>query len=426
MSLTISDVRYAKVSGLTDAADGLSRACRQLRTAGAEYFAEVVHPLLRKDGWRGTGQPAAAEVASADGLAIYTAISRLTVARNTLRLAASVLGGCKSKIDTVATRAENAQMTVHSDGTVDPVFDAGDREADAKAWTKTLQAQLRRAETFDHVCAVALTRLAGRKAGKKDGYALPVYSAYSSPNLFRRARAAYQENYGAGWKPTANTHDLGSRAWRAALPAGLPCTPDGKRGVAGGGFLLGPDMRLYPIVAVSDTRHTGDDGWRTVSVRLGLDSFDLSPEETRRLQEQVFTGAVLGASYGRAGYVDPQLTRAIRHRGERPPSLPGQAPTDRLPPGRDLDPRYGRLNGALLPAQLADAVVQAQKISNGNVYAYETVFQQNGQGELRAVIKTYQVRDGKLESTSSFVDRHGNYVAGEMEVPPAMEPRKDD
>lgn len=443
MTVTVNDVRYVDVSGITDAAGLLSGVISRMRDQGQDFVDQVLTPVTAGRDWRGAGQPQACEVVSANAVAVVTAVSRFRVAVNTLHLFASTIGDCARKVGSVAEQAEAAHMVIAMNGSVDPGEDtSGDRKERAAGWTKTLQAELHRAERFDQICADTLHRLAGRDTGSGKGYALPVFSQYAGNDLLRRSVAAWNQEYKPDWTPFANGFDLGDTAWWEAT--GAICPPGG--GKDGGGFLLGPDMRFYPIVDVDDTTETEGGGWHTLYARRGYDDFAPDPSLDAVAGSAIIGGSIAGGNYGQGGITDGVLTRALRYGGPVRPILddPGQPYPKRrdtagYEPGQEPGkPTWGRnpgspparpvpnsLGGLQIADSAADGAVRASHIADGHRFAYETVFQQNDQGEIRAVVKTYQVRtdvagNAVVQSTSSHLGDDGRWEHEPMRTPPTV------
>lgn len=432
MTITIQELRFAGTDGATAAGTLLAKVAQHLYHQGAAYSRKVMLPLRQRKEWTGAGQPQADAVVAADGVAIYTAASRVQHAANTMRLFAAVIGLCKSTVDATMTKAESKGMTIASDGTVTPGDDAGDDEKKAAdRYTKTLHKQLTQARHIDRLCADTLRRLCGHKAHGHDGYDLPVYSATYGNHLYERSAKAFNESYASKWNPYDFRYQPGRDEWWQALAGTFPpCVlgkPDAVTG--GGGFVVGPDMRLYPLVTVSSTNQTdGKDGWRTLFTRAGHKDLAPDPVRDRRAAMQLLFGALAGANYGSGtGAADKKLTQSLAVDAPVSPTLP--RPLTTYP---EREHGYGdaaAANTVMFPVQAVGAGLdgweRGQQVAGSHYYAYQTVFQQNDAGQLRAVVKTYQVvydQNGvpAVAPTQGYLDSNGHYHHAPFHEPVTM------
>lgn len=419
MTLTVDDLRHADTGGVAAAAGLLAGVTNRLQGHGTTFVDKVLTPVRAGEEWTGAGQPEALEVVSADAIAVATAASRLQLAVNTLYLFSQIIGASARTVGSIAGQAEAAKMHVALDGTVDPGDDtSGDREERAEGWTKALQGELRRAERIDQISADTMRRLAGHDTRNGKGYTLPVFSEYAGNNLLQRSTAAWKLPYRPEWKPYSNTFN------------------------AHGGYLLGPDNRLYPIVVVTDTRQTEDPRWHTIGTRKGYDDFAPDPTGDVANGIAIFLGKLAGL--GAKGYpVDGERTKTLRFGGPTAPTVgdtgvpypkrpgtegykpgehPGQPDLGRTPGARPANPVPNSLGGLQLIGAAGEGAVLASRVDDGHQYAYETVYQQDDKGHLRAVVKTYQVQADdqgvpKVYSTSAHVGEDGTYEHHPLDTP---------
>lgn len=416
MTITPQDLRFAGTDGVQAAGMLLGRVAHQLYRQGIAYSRKVLLPVRKKHGWSGAGQPQASVVVAADGLAIHTAASRIRLAANTMQLWATTISACSKAVDTTMTKAEKRDMTVASDGTVTPGDDATDEdEKRARRYTKTLHHELKQARRIDRICTETLRRLCGHKANGHKGYALPVYSTHVGNRLYERSAAAYNQDYTTDWNPYRSRVQLGNGAWLKAIGPLPPCVL-GKPGPyrrTGTGFVIGPDMRLYPIALVQSQSQTdGRDGWRTLFTRSGHANFAPDPTHDRQQAGLILLGALAGADYGENRGPSGPLTSRLNPNADAPPNLPSNPGAYPSRGGGYDDPV--QLTAVQAANAAADGYARGNQVSARNYYAYTTVFQQDAHGNTRAVIRTYQVSYGPdgapvVTPTDGYLDKNGEY-----------------
>lgn len=424
--VTVSQLDTAVVSGIHEAAGAVWRVANDLYHEGTDFGRSVRTPLNGGEEWHGAGLAEAKSVVEADGLAVFTAVSRLQLAANTMRTFANGIGDCQRTLRQQMGLAYADDMTIDDDGTVDAGANAdNDMHLKARQYEKKIKLQLRMAAKLDKVCSATLTRLTGQKADGQDGYDLPVYSPYAGGDLLKRSRHAYTEQY-----TLPNFSDI-NFAFR------------GSDGRSPGGFVLGPDMRLYPVQPISNyADRFGGGGWHPIATQTGFDAFNPPSEsELRWARAAVLAGGVAGAPYP-LRYADAEQTKKVADslagggNPELPPTegrnIPGAKLTDDQRthiewsggrPTRTYEAPSGATRYAGGPELVANAgkgAVISDHLDDTSKYAYRTTYQQNDQGQVRAVVERYQVGNDegtpKLATQSGYIDENGKFIPTNLDA----------
>ena len=240
--------------------------------------------------------------------------------------------------------------------------------------------------------------------------------ALADADLNESVRDAIIENRPGAVTALNEDWDLDSASTR---PYGY-CTPDG---ATKSGMIVGPDGRLYEVTIpgprpASDTPMIGrpndaipDDGansdWTTVGSRDGSMAFG-DPVDASDRVAWVLSGVggpigewqSVGSDQG--DYVTTVDGAAYLNDGTQPQQIPeapvtGPVPDSHMPPDPTTRARVERGMGALsLVTSTLEGLNGAQQAEYNRHYASEVVFQENSEGELRAVINLYQVQsDGE-------------------------------
>lgn len=428
--LTVSELEGASLGGVRDAARAVRKAASHLRHEGTEYGRGVRTPLYRGEDWKGAGLHEAKAVVEADGLAIFTAASRLTVAANTMTSFADGIADCKATLNEQKASAEDEDMTVKNDGTVEPKESNSQSDAAAKRYEKKIKQQLRMASRLDKVCAAALTRLTGKSAGGKSGYGLPVFSAYAGGDLLKRSRKAYSELYTNGPDLQATSFAFSSGLWEDKAVGTQQCMRKGDL-PPGGGFILGPDMQLYPIATAKNVYdNQGDAKWHTIGSRVGMSYFDLPSKQDldRARSGAIMVGAIDNGKVAQASWADAEQTRqayGMLANGSVVPSLPSGTDVPRQPiqnTGRTnegIDAKGGAFQIGMGATQGA---VVAKHMDDNYAYAYRTTYQQSDDGQVRAIVERYKIgydsnNERHLYAYSSRLGEDGHFQDSNLEHP---------
>ena len=195
-------------------------------------------------------------------------------------------------------------------------------------------------------------------------------------------------------------------------------------GYEGGGFVVGPDGREYPIVIptvttangtfTADTWTTagapsvadlggGDDGWDVIGYASGVERVQAEPGPME---------VVMGGLAASTGLVRPAPPNAglpsIVMNPAHPPYLSEEPPT--LPTTENVPDADG------MPLLLADVTVMSMNMDNQTERAYQVVFEQNDDGRIRARIETFSLwenADGDLSINPQhlYVDAGGRLMS---------------
>lgn len=430
MAATVDTLnKLGKVTpGLRRAAADLRKAAGQLVTAKSAMTSKVGSPITAGKGWLGAGQPEASVVVQVNTTAMGTANLRLDSGAAALDKMAAVL---EAVFQVWKTYSENSDYVISADGTVKtPGKDGDGSDAELTAQVKAL---LKRVDEADGELVGKLNAVVGE---------VPPVTTTASPGILQRAKDAYGDA-----KTDHQVDELPKPDWRpwgnllaGVLPAGLSFA--GTRFYSGGGFLVGPDGRRYPIVAPSfESDASGssfgrrnarvwsqnggngwedlwdrDPGWFTVDERSGYTQL-----REYATGKEIFGGAA--AKWMPNGAVDPEATRKLAEDGHV--DLPPQKSAQGKPHGWDFEsdkpltdegnPRYKattRTRDALGEAiGIGDGAANAKnQADNGANYAYEAKFQENIDGRRRVVLEASQVIDGEVHKDFYYVDENGDIM----------------
>ncbi len=182
----------------------------------------------------------------------------------------------------------------------------------------------------------------------------------------------------------------------------------------GGGSVLGPDGRYYPIVIptlTKDGQHVsngfdvrGDDGWTTIGYSTGSTQFDADiPWWGKGAQA---AGSASGQQY--PGVPDDELVNAIEFRGDRPPRIINVPAADADTSGH-VSSGSGVVDGAVAAY---GALVTWNSANDNTNRAYEVEFEQHATGAKRARVTTFQLVEGgphgvSLQSSNIYADGSG-------------------
>ncbi len=204
---------------------------------------------------------------------------------------------------------------------------------------------------------------AARTAWRRAGAAFDLV-AYRMPDLARRMRGT-AGGAADGWRPSTGLVALPTAAWRSMVGASPVCVD---AGWSGGGALVGPDGRQYPLVVPWVTRDghrytadtdadaggTGsatvasldgaDTGWHELATRVGIDEF--GPPAATADKAAIVLAGLAGKAPQTLGRLRPDLL------GRLDLSPAGVADLDAAPgvPGRTGSAGTGQLpRSALVP-----------------------------------------------------------------------------
>lgn len=277
---------------------------------------------------------------------------------------------------------------------------------------------------------------------------------------------------GGAWSPYKDLRPGSQAAWDQAM--GFPgiCTAGGATYFyQGGGFIIGPDGREYPLVDPSvnqggrtflgdapfssgniDTLDGADPGWQTLYSRDGVDSFGPAPSGWDRFWAfWAGTAGVDPAPNVNALQAFVNVTPGgYPALGEGPsiPATPAAPPTlneqdlkwmpvgngqwawvdmATYQPSRDILRQYPTLFKPPAPGSpvaqeqqasergqaavdgvtglgpiTLEGIADAATLGNPNLRYYSVVFQQNSDGRIRAILRTYRVAAGQDSNGQSF------------------------
>jgi hypothetical protein len=225
----------------------------------------------------------------------------------------------------------------------------------------------------------------------------------------------------AEWKPTENIRAAKSSEWLAAA-IGPNCHMFGEDRYDGKGFLVGPDGRLYALVAPHVERdrvvyHSDnarlpnqpsvldldgrEPGWTTIYEKIGVERWRDAPDVLGRVLSG-FGGTVGGRPNGsserdvRQLMVRPGMAPMFRTRPDRSPEEPTPPPymvpaaPDFAPPDRP-DTMYPGANAGTAMANAVPVLIEglggAVMADLGSHAAYDVTFQKNTDGRTRALYR---------------------------------------
>ena len=240
---------------------------------------------------------------------------------------------------------------------------------------------------------------------------------------------------------------IGDAEWRSATTS-VGCGSFGaSRYYSGGGGLLGPDRRVYPIVVphlVIDDRHHftadadpggstpsvgslggGDPGWDLIGYRTGIERIESAPTPWSKLVTgiAVATGLDIGAG------VEPGQLAGIHlragSRAQFSATAAGLTPVD-LSVTTDgsavASPRSPVAAGLLsLAIGAATGYVAGRDLDDRRHRAYEVMFEQHPDGRLRARVHTFTLETGPqgvgLYGWHLFLDADGDLHQSPISYP---------
>lgn len=217
---------------------------------------------------------------------------------------------------------------------------------------------------------------------------------------------------------------------------------------SGGGGVVGPDGRIYPLV-IPELEVNGERANVSFEPVAELDPATLGGQDTGwvELERRVGVARVIEYEVGALGRAATTLAMATglstpRHRWASPDMLArvvftehGRPQIDAVPPRLLRDPRMGpadrppkpwardsRRSGAFdLITGAVEGVELAARLDDPGVNAYRVVFEEHEEGGRRARMYTHQLRT--TEHGSQFVTMMGYGVEGQLRRRPAREAR---
>jgi hypothetical protein len=227
----------------------------------------------------------------------------------------------------------------------------------------------------------------------------------------------------SGWSPFASL-TVGDPAEWARLAGADRYFPNGGT-YTGGGFIKGPDGRLYPLVIPNITDGEGntfqaddgvgggdistldgaDPGWFTLYSRRGIgDTSDTSIGERLAAGFLAATGAPMPYVYGKpAGRGDYDGLRYGSGRpdwyyeAEPPKAQPGGMELITDQSGKPIRPP-GWATGANLAGAALSAANAASEIDDAHLAAYNVLFEANPDGRRRARLEQYQITENPTQA----------------------------
>jgi hypothetical protein len=250
-----------------------------------------------------------------------------------------------------------------------------------------------------------------------------------------------------GFELAGSFRSIGDAEWRSATTS-VGCESFGTgRYYSGGGGLLGPDGRVYPIVVphlVIDDRHHftadadpgrstpnvgslggGDPGWDLIGYRTGTERIESAPTPWLKIVTgiAVATGLDIGAGVD-AGQLAGIHLRA-GSRAQFSATAPGLTPVDLsvMTDGSAVtSPRAPVAAGVLsLTIGAATGYVAARDLDDRGQRAYEVMFEQHADGRLRARVQTFTLESGPrgvgLYGWHLFLDADGDLHQSPISYP---------
>lgn len=428
--------RAVTTRGVVDQAATEIGAAAAAMTGALERFDNGVKlPVGAGTDWSGVGQPNASGVVNTNSILMGLARGKLTKAQQTFSSFAGWLGQIARDWQQLQVQLDPARYDVAEDGTVTPKAGAVCKQGDVspQALTTAVKQLLGHLDMADIAFGAAL---GGNTAGT-----LPVPSA----NLTNQFDAAVThamdqadadvtgpQPWNQAWSPMGNMQPGARAAWLAALgPAAAM--------YRGGGFMKGPDGRLYPIAtpaaSFDGTTYTHGDGvgaldpgWRTLGVNTGITGY--GDEATGLEKAAIIAGGAAGGTglmksidsvspQGNRGLVLDQNGYPIAVNAN-PAQVYGKPPGDRpLEPGeigygsrKDISGPVAITNGTL------EGIDKANHMDDGNDYAYRAEFQENADGRTRVVYNTYQVHTDQVYAgpPRTSVQPYDTYVGDDGRV----------
>lgn len=317
-----------------------------------------------------------------------------------------------------------------------------------RAETDPAHADATLAESRRAVGLLAVAMETARAAWRRAGAAFDLV-AYAMPDLARRMSG--DPGAGDGWRPSAALAALPGATWRSMVGVSPVCVD---AGWSGGGALVGPDGRQYPLVvpwiARDGRRYTADAngstrpgavetlggvdaGWHEIGTRIGIDEFGTpaakvdkaaiivaglagkAPQTIGRLRPDLLgrlslstdgvarldgvpaggKGAQSGTAQVPRGALVPTQDGGMRWVGDT--TVPGATDTRAVRRGVIGDPPMGRAvpvgpNVVGLADQTLSAAGTAARLDDNRGAGYRVVFEENEDGRRRARLTLYQVR----------------------------------
>ncbi|GAA4700795.1 hypothetical protein [Nocardioides conyzicola] len=474
-ALTPAAVAAWDPSKLVPAADAV-RAAKKEVGAGVDTLVATRTDLLAA--WQGDGGEAAAaavghqvhlgdQLAAVLGQAVHVlqgGCDALTSARDKVVtcLAAASADGCRVDDDGTVHGPSVPDYAYSSDATTEQV------ESYREAYDEKVAAS--DALATEHADAIRDALVAAGEADQQlasslDALLLPPEVADTAYDLLQRlggeglGNSLLPVTFPESWDPmdafrSGDREDwlrqVGLEACFPALYSGDDDLPEDGRlsGYQGGGFIEGPDGRMYPLVApqvmidghpygadsdpgaprIQDLNGS-DDGWHLIGRHSGYDQLD---EVHGSDKVAVVLGGVAGGDMSPAGDLirrtdlagDLHLNDAGfptldgGHTSHALPELPEDASVeaDADLPGVNPD-RVGRIGGGLdLAISGTEGFLAAQGIDDNAHHAYVVSLEQNDDGRIRALLNVYDVfesrdsGDAVIQSSYGWVDSDGDLV----------------
>lgn len=433
----------AAISSAVDTAatcvdDAAKKTGRSLKT----FNDEVRDPLNAGVAWSGTGQPEASVVARANQGNLDAAILRLDQARQALSAFSVCMGQAASWWSDMQINLGKAKFAVTDDGTVclKPGAELEPGEVSPETLTNELKQILSYLDTADSALASRLRECATDRMPSPTSDAHPGIEgdAHASWEVAWNDRSSAQgRESDPNWTPTGNTHAMGMTEWQRALGIFGLCPPNGIYN--GGGYMIGPDGRKYPIatptMTIDGKRYTHGDGveslggsdvgWQTVDTRVGFGQLgEPTPGVSKAL---VFLGGLAGASYKPVVSADPRATANLQFdQNGFPINTTPPDPKMTKPPSGNTEeytvvgtdgkgqttvstykaPGLPGSNQLSIVTQGLEGANAANHMDDKTYYTYRAEFQQNTDGRTRVVYTTYQVQNGPDGQTVTPYDTH--------------------
>ncbi|MQA78533.1 MAG: hypothetical protein GEV10_08650 [Streptosporangiales bacterium] len=438
--------------------------------SGRSSFGTVRDGIAAGVGWSGTGQPAASLIVTAATTSMDTAAIRLRDVQTHLGAFSGAMAQAVAWWQEMSATLDKKKYAVADDGTVTLV--PGVELADGDPSPGQLTSEVK--QILSYLDAADETLTARLKAAVTDP--LPVVGTYATLTLSANATeawlAAKGPNAGMGpyatnpwdksWTPDGNVVSGTAGAWDLAVLLGAPCLPGGVA-YTGGGFLVGPDGKEYPVVTPQYAGKGGelsghgpgaetlgglDTGWQTLATYTGYDQLG-EPLSTAEAG-MVIAGAIAGAQYQPYTTVNASATQSLvldeygypvavadtpPGSTAQPPGVPASTYTYVVTDGKG-QPQVGSYTAPGMPGgnlvavgtNVAEGLAAVDQADANSYYTYQVEFQQNTDGRVRAIYTAYQVIDGPdgqyVQPYDVHFDEDGQMVleeAGWTAPPPISE-----
>ncbi|MFC6341461.1 hypothetical protein ACFP8W_05700, partial [Nocardioides hankookensis] len=420
--------------------------------------------------WQGDGGEAAAAAVGHQVQLGDQMTAVLTQAVHALRDGATALSSAREQMVDCLSAASADGCTVDDDGTVhgpsvpDYAYSSDATAEQVESYRQAYDDKVAASQALAtkhadavHAALVAAAATDEQVAASLDALLLPPEVADTAYDLLRRlggeglGGSLLPVTFPASWDPMDAFRSGDREDWlrqvglEACFPAyysGDDDLPEDGRlsGYYGGGFIEGPDGRLYPLVVPqvmidgvpygADASPDGpriqdldgaDDGWHLIGQHTDYDQLDDVSSVDKFL---VAAGGVAGADMGPAGDLvrRTDLAGDLHLSSSGYPSLGGgeisshdarDLPAD-LPPDFEGDQpgyhpaRADRLGGALdLAISGGEGFLAAKGIDDNAHHAYDIRLEQNDDGRTRALLTVYDVFENRESGETVIRSSYG-------------------